>query len=75
MKVFLSGVAESFLAIGVTQPKLKELWLNKMKIAQLFPLAMILLSLCAATAYSFDGDWRRTIYWISGAVITASVTF
>lgn len=45
-----------------------------MKLVHLLPAAMILMSIGAATAYAFDGDWRRALYWSAAAVITVSVT-
>ena len=29
----------------------------------------------AAWCYGCHGDWRKLIYWLSAAVLTASVTF
>lgn len=41
-----------------------------------FPSVLIALDLCAAARYAFsDGDWRKTVYWISAAVLTTTVTF
>jgi len=42
---------------------------------KIFPSIMILMSLGAAVTYLFDGDWRRTIYWIAAAILTTTVTF
>jgi hypothetical protein len=42
---------------------------------KLFPIALITLDLCAAVMYSMDYDLRRAIYWVSAAVLTATVTF
>jgi hypothetical protein len=39
------------------------------------PMLLIVLSLVSSAVYFTQGDIRRTIYWIAGAVITASVTF
>ncbi len=36
---------------------------------------MIAVSLGAAAVYAYGADYRRTIYWLAAAVITASVTF
>ena len=41
----------------------------------LFPTTMIILSLAAAAVYACHGDYRRLIYWMAAAVLTASVTF
>lgn len=42
---------------------------------KIFPIMLIVLDLCAAGVYASQGDWRRLIYWVSAAVLTASVTF
>lgn len=42
---------------------------------RLFPSILIFLDLCAAVAYATAHDWRRVIYWIAAAVLTASVTY
>ena len=41
----------------------------------IFPTALIFLDLCAAGGYAAAGDWRRAVYWIAAAVLTASVTY
>ena len=46
-----------------------------MIVTKIFPIAMILLSLGAAVVYLYHKDYRQFIYWISGATITAAVTF
>ncbi len=40
-----------------------------------FPCFLIGLDIGAAVVYGFYSDWRRTIYWIAAAVLTACVTF
>lgn len=40
-----------------------------------FPTLLIALDVCAALVYWHDGDVRKVIYWLSAAVLTASVTF
>ena len=42
---------------------------------KLFPTALIVLDICAAVVWWYHGDYRRTIYWLSAAVLTASVTY
>lgn len=42
---------------------------------KLFPTVLILLDLGAAVAYAFVGDFRRVIYWVAAAVLTATVTY
>lgn len=41
----------------------------------IIPTIQIALSVCAAIGYAFAGDWRRSVYWIAGAVLTFSVTY
>jgi len=40
-----------------------------------FPIALIILDVGAAAVYLWEGDIRRTVYWIAAAVLTACVTF
>jgi len=42
---------------------------------RIFPSILIALDLCAGAVYACHSDWRHAIYWISAAVLTASVTF
>jgi hypothetical protein len=42
---------------------------------RVFPTILIVLDVAAAVVYGFSGDWRRVVYWVSAAVLTASVTF
>jgi hypothetical protein len=44
-------------------------------VQRLFPTLMVLLSVCAAIGYVPTGDWRRVIYWLAAAVLTAVVTW
>ena len=49
-----------------------------MKIAtveKFFPTILIILDVCAAATYVPYGDWRRVIYWLAAATLTACVTF
>ena len=46
-----------------------------MKAVMIFPTVLIALDLGAAIMYFVAGDYRRTIYWVSAAVLTATVTF
>ena len=46
-----------------------------MRYEKLFPALLIILDICAAIAYVPGGDWRRVIYWLAAAVLTACVTF
>ena len=41
----------------------------------LFPTALIVLDVAAAAVYGAEGDWRRCVYWLAAAVLTAAVTW
>jgi hypothetical protein len=42
---------------------------------KLFPIILIILDVSASIVYMFDGDIKRTIYWIAAGTLTACVTF
>jgi hypothetical protein len=42
---------------------------------KVFPTLLIVLDICAAAGYVPDGDWRKIIYWLAAAVLTAVVTY
>jgi len=42
---------------------------------KIFPAILIVLDVVASIAYVYSNDWRRAVYWISAAILTASVTF
>ncbi len=42
---------------------------------KVFPTILLLLDLAAAVVYATKGDVRHAIYWLSAAVLTASVTY
>lgn len=42
---------------------------------RLFPTILMALDLCAAAVYAAERDWRHVVYWVSAAVLTASVTY
>jgi len=42
---------------------------------QIFPIVMMILSLCAAVMWGLDGDWRKCVYWIAAFVLTFTITF
>jgi len=42
---------------------------------KVFPSVLIVLDVAAAVVYAAGGDWRKAVYWISAAVLTASVTY
>lgn len=41
----------------------------------MFPVALIALDVAAAFMYAACGDWRRFVYWLAAATLTATVTF
>lgn len=42
---------------------------------RLFPALLIVLEVCAAVGYVPVGDWRKVVYWLAAAVLTAVVTW
>lgn len=40
-----------------------------------FPIALIALDLGAGGVYALALDWRRAVYWLAAATLTACVTF
>jgi len=43
---------------------------------KLFPTALIVMDVCAAAGYAFTtGEWRKVVYWLAAAVLTAMVTY
>lgn len=46
-----------------------------MHITKLFPLILILLDVAAAGVYAAHGDWKRLVYWLAAATLTATVSF
>lgn len=47
-----------------------------MKKEQMFPALLIMLDIGAAAVYWHNGvGWRKVVYWIAAAVLTATVTF
>lgn len=42
---------------------------------KVFPSVLIALDVAAAVVYAACGDWRRFIYWMAAATLTATVTF
>lgn len=40
-----------------------------------FPIVLIWLDVGAAVGYGCGQDWRRSIYWLAAAVLTACITF
>ncbi len=46
-----------------------------MKPEKIFPTVLIVLDVCAALAYLPSGDYRKVIYWLAAAILTATVTY
>ena len=46
-----------------------------MKREQILPSVLILINVLAAIGYIPAGEWRRVVYWLAAAVLTATVTF
>ena len=42
---------------------------------KVFPSVLIALDVAASLVYAAHGDWRRLIYWLAAATLTATVTF
>jgi hypothetical protein len=38
-----------------------------------FPMIIMIVSLCAAIVYAYNGDFRHCLYFFSSFLITASV--
>lgn len=45
-----------------------------MRYEKLFPTLLIILDVCAAIAYIPHEDWRKVVYWLAAAILTACVT-
>lgn len=43
--------------------------------AQIFPTVLMTLDILAGIFYAIEGDWKRLVYWLAAAVLTATVTF
>lgn len=46
-----------------------------MKHAQIFPSVLMALDIMAGLVHAWDGDWRKAVYWLAAATLTATVTF
>ena len=42
---------------------------------KILPAVLMVIDVGASVVYLCDGDVRRSIYWFSAAILTASVTF
>ena len=41
----------------------------------IFPVTLIVLDICAAAVYGFNGDIKKLIYWLAAATLSITVTF
>lgn len=42
---------------------------------KIFPTLLVILDVCAAMAYLPTGDWRKVVYWLAAATLTAVITW
>ena len=49
--------------------------LHKIKPTQILPIVMILLDLGAAAVFAWHKEYKKAVYWVSAAVLNATVTF
>jgi len=43
--------------------------------AQVLPTLLIAINIVSAVMYAMDSDLRHCLYWMSAAVLTATMTF
>lgn len=46
-----------------------------MRTQLILPTALIVIDVTSAIVYGWQGDYRRMVYWVAAAVLTASVTY
>ena len=46
-----------------------------MRYAQILPSVLIAIDVAAALVYAYAHDFKHTLYWLSSATLTATVTF
>ena len=42
---------------------------------KLLPTILIIIDIAAAGVYAYGGDWKKMVYWLAAATLTACVTF
>ena len=42
---------------------------------KLFPTILILLNAAASIVWFYNGDWRKTVYWLAAAVLNFVITY
>lgn len=45
------------------------------KFVYFLPCLLIIIDVGASVVYLCNGDWKKAIYWIAAAVLSAAVTF
>jgi hypothetical protein len=48
---------------------------REMQKEKILPTVLIIIDVCAALGYVPCGDYRRVIYWLAAATLTAVVTW
>lgn len=55
---------------------MKDLLLQMVCDRRFFPTVLSILDVCAAARYACcDGEWRKVVYWLAAAALTAVVTW
>jgi len=49
--------------------------LSNIQPTQYFPLALIILNLCAAGMCIYQKEYKRAVYWLAAAILNVTVTF
>ena len=42
---------------------------------KVIPIVLIILDIGAAGVYAYCHDWKKAVYWVAAATLTACVTF
>ena len=71
----LAGVTHMKARLKITMTIQYHFKEKPMNMTKLFPLILITLDVAAAVVYCCNGDIKRTIYWLTAATLTATVTF
>lgn len=48
---------------------------QNIKPTQYLPTVLIVIDIAAAIPYAATGDWRKSLYWLFAAGLTATVTY
>ena len=60
---------------AMERERIMEMLLHKIKPTQILPIVMILLDLGAAAVCAWHKEYKKAVYWVSAAVLNATVTF